>query len=717
MIRSHTLAGSILLTAPLLSFGQPPNDACADALTVSCGTVTSGTTVGAALDALDACGTEITAPGVWYLLEGNDMQVRISTCLEHSYDTKLSVFTGPCEALQCLGGNDDIPGCDYGSEYGFHAESGTTYHILVHGYQEDTGTFDLVVECTDLPNDGCGSALPIACNSSVDGSTSFATVDTVEDCVTGIDAPGIWYTFSGVDATVLLSTCENFGYDTRINVYSGDCDALECVTGNDDVEGSLCSEVTFNATGSETFRILVQGYDGGTGDFTLSMSCQTCATPTAIAITPTDVAALVYWTSNNPGADFEVEYGLAGFVQGTGTFVTGFTGIDGPPLTIQGLQPSNAYQLYIRENCGEEGSSAIAGPFAFSTVGAPPPVNALCTGALPIGCGDDVEGDTSQGILAPGPTCGPANITAQGLWYSFVGTGEEVTLSTCTQASFDTKLSVFRNGCVAPICVAGNDDAPGCANNTSRTTFLTEPGTNYTVLVHGYQENAGPFTLSMSCAAACTPAITNEDCVSAGPVTVQPLNACVPLPATLECAYASPIENPECDPYAPVVDAWFVFNTGIATACSIALQPGTAEVLNAAVYADCGTLEYIACAMEVDAPLDLEGLAPGTDHYLRVWNGGGAAAGTFTICIEADLSTGITVPQATEVRLWPVPAVDVLHVSDFSGQVALLDPAGRIVHTARLTGRSMLNVRDLAPGAYVLRELTTGAVLGRFVKE
>jgi len=39
-----------------------------------------------------------------------------------------------------------------------------------------------------------------------------------------------------------------------------------------------------------------------------------------------------------------------------------------------------------------------------------------------------------------------------------IGTGNTMTASTCDQADYDTKISVFCGDCVDKICVAGNDD-------------------------------------------------------------------------------------------------------------------------------------------------------------------------------------------------------------------------------------------------------------------
>ena len=50
-------------------------------------------------------------------------------------------------------------------------------------------------------------------------------------------------------------------------------------------------------------------------------------------------------------------------------------------------------------------------------------------------------------------------MSTAGLWFTFEGTGNEVTLTTCLPGTnFDTYLSVYEGTCGDLTCVAGNDD-------------------------------------------------------------------------------------------------------------------------------------------------------------------------------------------------------------------------------------------------------------------
>ncbi|MBK7427242.1 MAG: T9SS type A sorting domain-containing protein [Saprospiraceae bacterium] len=125
----------------------PATDLCANAIAITCGSSTAGTTVNATTDGVATCGTSNTAPGVWYTMVGDGDVFTLSLC-GSSYDTKLSVYTGTCGALVCVDGNDDF--CGLQSEVDFISTPGTTYRILVHGFSANTGTFTLNASCAPI---------------------------------------------------------------------------------------------------------------------------------------------------------------------------------------------------------------------------------------------------------------------------------------------------------------------------------------------------------------------------------------------------------------------------------------------------------------------------------------------------------------------------------------------------------------------------------------
>ena len=89
-----------------------------------------------------------------------------------------------------------------------------------------------------------------------------------------------------------------------------------------------------------------------------------CTAPSALtASNVTATSADLGWTVGGSETLWDIEWGIDGFTQGSGTSIDNTT--DNPyPLT--GLMPETAYEFYVRADCGGSESS-WAGPFDFTT--------------------------------------------------------------------------------------------------------------------------------------------------------------------------------------------------------------------------------------------------------------------------------------------------------------------------------------------------------------
>jgi hypothetical protein len=166
-------------------------------------------------------------------------------------------------------------------------------------------------------------------------------------------------------------------------------------------------------------------------------------------------------------------------------------------------QTGPAQSIVTRCSCDSDANTVSAESTAVTTVpGSCSPANDLCANAAPISCGTTISSSNINATAEPGnfAPCGVVQTTA-GVWYTFTGDGSTVTLSTCSAASFDTKISVYTDGCATPTCVTGNDDA--CPSGRSTVTFIAANGTVYLVLIHGFGGATGTFDLSMTCVATC----------------------------------------------------------------------------------------------------------------------------------------------------------------------------------------------------------------------
>lgn len=214
----------------------PANDQCADAVTVTCGSVISGNNIAATSDGLPSQSGTFPVnieTGVWYKYVGDDQQVTLDLCAS-TLDTRVHVFrtTTDCSSLTPFGGNDDNCGLNgWRSFYTFGAVTGFTYYIAVDGYGSSTGSFSLSVICAPLctptvANDLCIDRQLITMGTNcvqVGGNLGCATSTGGANpaCIGGLNTyPDAYFEFeaTGVDAYVnLVSANPNL----RFVVYAG----------------------------------------------------------------------------------------------------------------------------------------------------------------------------------------------------------------------------------------------------------------------------------------------------------------------------------------------------------------------------------------------------------------------------------------------------------------------------------------------------------------
>jgi subtilisin-like proprotein convertase family protein len=227
-----------------------------------------------------------------------------------------------------------------------------------------------------------------------------------------------------------------------------------------------------------------------------------------------------------------------------------------------------------------------------------PPPNDLCADAIPLDCDFPALGTNvaATGTGQPSTLCGttPGNF---GVWYTFVGRGGPMTVSTCNPGTdFDTKLNVYRGSCGAAnlVCVGGNDDSsdPGCqigANNRkSKVTFSSIADTTYYVLVTGFGSATGNFELTLEgCCDLEITALTseNEDCPGANDGSI--LAAATSSNGPITYAISGPVNQSN--------------NTGMFSSL-----PSGNYLLTATDAADCEVQQTIAIAPGIDTiPPDL----------------------------------------------------------------------------------------------------------------
>ena len=150
----------------------PTNDLVCNATSISCGQSISGTTINATNSGYGengTCGTVQSYPGVWYKIVGNSQIMTASLCAT-SWDSKISIFSGTCTSLTCIGGVDDNgPACaGTSASYSWNSINGTTYWILVYGYSTNSN-FSISLSCANPPTPG-------PCLNTISYGTQFMPV-------------------------------------------------------------------------------------------------------------------------------------------------------------------------------------------------------------------------------------------------------------------------------------------------------------------------------------------------------------------------------------------------------------------------------------------------------------------------------------------------------------------------------------------------------------
>lgn len=500
---------SVTCTTPV-----PANNDCANAIAVTCGQSVNGTTLGATnAGAPSTCGTSLgTAPGVWYTLVGQTGNTTVSLC-GSSFDTRIGVFTGSCGNFTCVGGNDDS--CGAQSSVTFPSTDGTTYYIYVTGFSSNAGAFTMSTTCVAPPPVGSCS-----CNNTSSWGTASAPTTATPVTIT----TSIW---AGEYSTINNAIAGN----TYIFTSSIATDYLTVRQGTPDGATIGCGTtpltVTATASGPLYLHVNTNAACGTANSFrTTTVACSACTAPPPpppgscscinsdpwlSVAAPTVPNPLTISTCTFPGDYNTITGAVAGntyvFTSTGGAYLTVRQGSVGGPALACGPSPLTVTAtangpLYLHVNldaaCGTAFTCLTTTVGCSSCVAPPNP----CLDAIAITCGSRVTGTTIGGApaaLAP-PTCGTTLGSAPGRWYSIVGNGLNIKITTCAAVGFDTKLGVFSGTCANLVCVAGNDDATcSFGNIRSTVSFLSQLGTTYYVYVTGFGTSAGAFELSVEC--------------------------------------------------------------------------------------------------------------------------------------------------------------------------------------------------------------------------
>jgi hypothetical protein len=224
--------------------------------TLTLGTAVSGSTVGATDTVTLPCGAAGTPDATYSFTPPEDGQYVFQT--QTDYDGTLAVF----ENGTVLGCNDD-DGSTRASRVGVALVAGRTYQVVVDGFNGGSGSFQLQVDHPIARPAG-----PITAGQTVQGSTVGGTDTHTPPCGSMPGTPEQIWTFTApVTATYRLHVDSD--YDGVLAVYPvGATDPLLC---NDDAGSTRASETEGSLMAGQRYEIVVDGYGGGQGSYTLRL--------------------------------------------------------------------------------------------------------------------------------------------------------------------------------------------------------------------------------------------------------------------------------------------------------------------------------------------------------------------------------------------------------------------------------------------------------------
>src|SRR5437773_167817 len=274
-----------------------------------------------------SCGSSSTAPEqVFQWTPAVSGTATIQTCgAGTTFDTVLYLRSGACASgpEMAAGCNDDActnaTGLYRASRLTPTVTAGQTYFIVVDGYGGAQGTFSLTVTppedpvpttTTTLPGGGaCSSPTAIPAPGGTFSGTTSGTSALAGSCGSSENSPERVYQWTpAVSGTATIQTCgAGTSFDTVLYLRSGVCaNGPEMAAGcNDDACANAsglfrASRITPTVTAGQAYFIVVDGYGGAQGTFSLTVTPPGASTTTTTRPPTTTTSSTITTTTRPP---------------------------------------------------------------------------------------------------------------------------------------------------------------------------------------------------------------------------------------------------------------------------------------------------------------------------------------------------------------------------------------------------------------------------------
>ena len=513
------------------------NDQCTSAMKLDGETLVAGTTAGAtSLEKPPECGdVDLSGDGVWYEVENISGFYKAELLLGY---TKFSGQVAIYRSLDSSGSGCDELACEKGSSAGsalWLADATQKYYVYIAGTNETAGDFDIFLGRNKDASCTFGTRLD---PNSVGflASTRFENPQNVESCgYTGYHtAPGLWFSVVGTGQMLEASTCGSLlDLDTQISVFGNSCDSLECIGGTgQDIPCGDNGSVSWQTEMGEVYNIYVSGRSSRVGDFVLNID----EVPVADGFTcdgslPLELGSTSFQsnTTTAPSESVNLCTGSRAVRGAWHTFVgTGMTmkisvcndetDFDARVSLFTGSCGELSCAAHTQSICGENdeilvtthvgmnyylfvhGSDSVSIGNYLLTI-EEEQINDSCAMASSLELSESSQyfGSTLSASNSTAIGCsGEPTSESEGLWYTFMGTGEVVTLSTCSvHTDFDTDIRVFSGICSEFVCVS--DISVQSCGDQSMISFQSTIDKIYYVRIGGINaRDAGNFVLEVN---------------------------------------------------------------------------------------------------------------------------------------------------------------------------------------------------------------------------
>jgi hypothetical protein len=516
------------------------NDNFANASVLS-GTSTTGT--GSNEDATKEPGEPLHAgnfggKSLWWSWTAPMSGTTTLSTLGSNFDTILAVYTGSAvAALTNVASNDDVSG-GVQSQLVFSAETGTTYHIAVDGFDGEFGNIELALSHTAVTtpenDDFAGATVLTGASVTAAGSNVGATSQPGEPNHAGeLGGKSVWWRWTAPSSGIVDVSTSGSGFDTLLAIYTGSSvAALVEVVSNDDADG-LESQASFFAVAGTTYRIAVDGYDGDFGIVELALSQTEFSRPpnddfvNAIGLSGSQVTT----TGSNVGATSELgEPFHAGELGGqtvwwwwtapsTGNVTISTLGSDfdtllavytGPWVSLLTEVTSNddfadvesqvsftafagiTFWIAVDGYFGDSGSIELT----LSHTAVVGPSNDNLADAIPLfGSSVMTTGSNVGATKEFGEPDHAGNPGGRSVWWGWTASDFSVVTISTDGSTFDTTLGVYTFFLGTLTEVASNDDF---VDFESQVVFLPVAGTTHWIAVDGYDGDSGDIALAIT---------------------------------------------------------------------------------------------------------------------------------------------------------------------------------------------------------------------------